>query len=209
MEDIKNIFCVGRNYDAHIKELHNRPSGEPVWFMKPSHSLVKLDNQSQLVLPSHLGELHYETELVIQMARDYVPDKPLHTLISKVALGLDLTLRELQSELKEQGLPWLRAKGFRQSALLTPSIPFSTLSDFEGTTFRLKMNDELVQVGKVAEMIFPLSELLHSCWEQFDLRAGDLIFTGTPAGVGAIQADSTLELFLNDGCLSKVAVTLQ
>lgn len=210
MEAIQNIFCVGRNYAAHIAELNNSKPAEPVWFMKPSHSLVKIEGTQEaqeVALPWEKGAIHYEVELVIQLKEDYLPNTPIDKLVGKVALGIDFTLRDLQSELKTKQLPWLRAKGFKNSAIITPSLPFSTLADIPTTEFSLKVNETTVQVGHISEMIFSISELLDSCWEQFDLRAGDIIFTGTPAGVGQTQAGDFFQLYLNKGCLSEFTVS--
>lgn len=206
MEDIKNIFCVGRNYMDHVAELHNTKPTQPVWFMKPSHSLVKLSEEPQVFLPWDKGALHYEVELVVQLQADYRPELSLDTLIGQVALGIDFTLRDLQTDLKVKQLPWLRAKGFKNSAVITPSLSLETLVDITQTTFSLKKNKQIVQVGHASAMIFTLKELLDSCWKQFDLCKGDIIFTGTPAGVGETQVGDSFELYLNEDCLGEFTV---
>ncbi len=209
MESIGNVFCVGRNYQAHIEELDNQRPEEPVWFMKPTHSVVYCQGDQRIVLPKEQGDVHYEIELVVQMKADYTPDQPLEMLLGSVALGLDLTLRDLQSDLKATRLPWLRAKGFKNSAVLTEGLPYSSLEAFADTNFHLKINDQIVQKGNTQLMIFKLEELLASCWEQFDLKTGDLIFTGTPAGVGALADGDKVEMYLNDGCLGEFTVGLK
>lgn len=209
MESIGNVFCVGRNYQAHIEELNNQRPKEPVWFMKPTHSVVFCKQDERIILPGGQGEVHYEVELVIQMKADYLPNQPLETLIGSVALGLDLTLREVQSDLKAKRLPWLRSKGFKNSAVLTESLPYSSLENVAETKFQLKINNQVVQDGNTRLMIFNLTELLTSCWEQFDLKAGDIIFTGTPAGVGALADGDQVEMYLNDGCLGGFVVGLK
>ena len=208
MKAIQNVFCVGRNYEEHINELANERPSEPVWFMKPSHSIVYAKETERLVFPGEVGAIHYEVELVVQLKEDYVPDQPLGRLIGQVALGLDLTLRELQSDLKAKGMPWLRAKGFRNSAVISDSLPFESLPSFSEIDFSLVKNDEIVQQGLAGEMIYSLEELLQSCWEQFDLKKGDVIFTGTPAGVGAINEGDFFQLFLNNGCLGELVIEI-
>ncbi|WP_314061646.1 fumarylacetoacetate hydrolase family protein [uncultured Vagococcus sp.] len=209
MESIGNVFCVGRNYQAHIEELNNQRPKEPVWFMKPSHSVVVCGQDQRIILPKDQGEIHYEVELVIQMKADYLPNQPLETLVGTVALGLDLTLRDLQSQLKAKGLPWLRSKGFKNSAVLTEGVPYSSLGDFGETNFQLRINDQIVQRGNTQLMIFNLEELLANCWEQFDLKAGDIIFTGTPAGVGGLTDGDKISMYLNDGCLGECVISLK
>lgn len=209
MEPIGNVFCVGRNYQAHIDELKNQRPEEPVWFMKPTHSVAYCNQDQRIILPGEQGDVHYEVELVIQMKADYVPNKPLEMLLGSVSLGLDLTLREVQSTLKAKGLPWLRAKGFKNSAVLTEGVPYSSLGEFDELNFQLTINGQVVQNGDTGLMIFKLEELLASCWEQFDLKAGDIIFTGTPAGVGALADGDKVEMFLNGGCLGECVVSLK
>lgn len=189
---IRNIFCVGRNYAQHAHELGNALPTKPMIFSKPTHALHPAEGE--LSLPSGIGQIHYEVELVVKMAGPYDPDKPLNELIDGVALGIDWTARDVQSQLKEKGHPWLISKGFPGSAVLSDFKPFESLEAFNEIEFSLKKNGEVVQQGKPSQMIFSLPELLAYISENLGLGKGDIIYTGTPEGVGAIQDGDVLEM---------------
>lgn len=193
---IRTIFCVGRNYRAHAAELHNALPTEPLLFTKPAQAALQISNKTPLSLPKNHGSVHYETELVVRLKTTYDPTKPLAELIESVGLGLDLTLRDVQSVAKEKGLPWLLAKGFKNSAILTKEVPFINEPWWNTLQFSLTKNNEIVQIGKVSDLIFSLRELLDYIDEQFGLGANDLVFTGTPAGVGPIHPGDTFTLTL-------------
>ncbi|TYP69581.1 fumarylacetoacetate hydrolase family protein [Paenibacillus methanolicus] len=190
---IRNIYCVGRNYALHAKELGNDVPGEPMIFGKPTHALNPAEGT--LVLPAGIGEIHHEVELVVRIASDYAPGKPLSELIDGVALGIDWTARDVQSALKEKRHPWLLAKGFKGSATLSAFRPFEG-EQFASLTFSLVKNGETIQQGSPADMIFPLRQLVDFIGSRFGLGAGDLIYTGTPAGVGPVADGDTLEMKL-------------
>lgn len=198
---INTIFCVGRNYRAHAAELNNAVPTEPLIFTKPSQAAVMIDEATALNLPKNQGAVHYETELVVRMKSKYDPSKPLNELIESIGLGLDLTLRDVQTIAKQKGLPWLNAKGFKHSAILTREIPFTSIADWSKLSFSLEKNGVLAQIGYVHDMIFSLETLLAYLDQHFGLEKDDLIFTGTPEGVGPINADDHFTLRLNDQVL--------
>ncbi|CAH0117617.1 MULTISPECIES: fumarylacetoacetate hydrolase family protein [unclassified Paenibacillus] len=194
MEQIRNVYCVGRNYKLHAAELGNELPKQPMIFMKPTHAVVPLD-QAEIVLPYDRGEVHYEAELVIRIARDYRPGAGADELIDGLALGIDFTLRDVQTELKRQGHPWMAAKGFMNSAPVTPFISFPGIDRLNETDFTLRLNGEEVQRGNARDMIFSVQTVIDYIAGHYGIGAGDLIFTGTPAGVGRVQAGDKFELY--------------
>ncbi|WP_306462665.1 fumarylacetoacetate hydrolase family protein [Halobacillus litoralis] len=184
MEEIRNIYCVGRNYRKHAEELGNQVPSEPLIFMKPTHALHKAEGG--LPLPFEQGAIHFEGELVVKMREDYHPDKPLDSMIGGMAFGIDFTARDVQSKLKEKGHPWTMAKGFPGSAVLSRFVPFPGEEAFRKVTFTLYKKEELVQKGQPERMIFPLRELVDVIGSRLGLSRGDIIFTGTPEGVGPV-----------------------
>lgn len=197
MKQIHNIFCVGRNYRLHAAELGNDVPTSPMLFDKPTHSLVETNGQ-EIDLPGNRGEIHYEAELVIHIARGYEPGLTLDQMVDKIALGVDLTLRDVQSVLKKNGHPWLLAKGFKNSAILTPFHPFPGQQLLEKTHFSMLKNEEKVQIGNVQDMIFDLMTIIQFTTEHFGLDAGDIIYTGTPAGVGPVLDGDHFALFFGE-----------
>lgn len=206
METIRNIFCVGRNYVAHVAELQNEVPTEPMFFMKPTHAAVFTETSPVLQLPKDQGTIHHEIELVVQLKQDYDGTLPLEELLGSVCLGLDLTLRDVQSVAKQKGLPWLAAKGFRNSAILSREVPFHGQAWWDHLHFHLLKNGQMQQAGAADCMIYPLSELLAFCHQHYGLKQGDILFTGTPAGVGPLHADDTLELYLEDELLGSLCI---
>lgn len=192
-DSIRNIYCVGRNYGLHAAELGNAVPEQPMLFSKPTHALVQL-NGSEIDLPGGRGEVHYETELVIRIGRDYEPGIRVDDLADQVALGIDFTLRDVQSELKKKGYPWLAAKGFRSSAPVTAFRPFPGTEALAAADFGLLKNGVEVQRGNVKDMIFNLQTIVDFCAEHYGVGKGDLIFTGTPAGVGPVADGDRLQL---------------
>ncbi|SDF64518.1 2-keto-4-pentenoate hydratase/2-oxohepta-3-ene-1,7-dioic acid hydratase (catechol pathway) [Fontibacillus panacisegetis] len=190
---ISNVYCVGRNYRLHAEELGNEVPSEPMIFMKPSHAVVSM-NEGELVLPENSGEVHYEAELVIRIGRRYEPGMTVDELVDVMALGIDFTLRDVQSEIKKKGHPWTAAKGFRNSAPITPYIAFPGIEETAAEDFTLLLNENLVQRGNISDMIFSLQQIVDYVGERYGLDEGDHIFTGTPAGVGPIYSGDKLEL---------------
>ncbi len=193
MTEIANIFCVGRNYAQHAKELNNTVPAAPMFFSKPTHAAAEARGQT-IGLPGNQGDVHYEGEWVAHIGRAFSPGLAADELIDGMALGIDFTLRDVQSELKEKQQPWLRAKGFLNSAVLTPFIPFPGVKACLKTDFSLWMNGREVQRGNIGQMIFDLQTLIDFCGNHYGLGAGDIIFTGTPAGVGKVADGSSFSL---------------
>ncbi|WP_088036047.1 fumarylacetoacetate hydrolase family protein [Evansella clarkii] len=193
MEEIKNIFCVGRNYAKHAKELGNEVPDEPILFSKPTHSLASADG-STIVFPAGRGEIHHELEIVLYIEKEIPHDFEVSDVVKKMALGIDFTLRDEQSELKKKGQPWLKAKGFRNSALITDFWDFPGEQQMKETEFSLIKNGDLVQKGSINDMMFGFKDIINYCNDYFCLGKGDIIYTGTPEGVGPIGNKDELKL---------------
>lgn len=193
----KNIYCVGRNYVNHAIELKNDLPIEPMIFMKPTHSVVYADD-NEITFPNNQGEIHYETELVLYIGKKVTPSFKVDEIVTKMALGIDFTLRDVQTQLKQKGDPWLRAKGIRNSALLTRFWDFPSAKVCEQEEFKLKRNGETVQQSQASLMVFDFQTLLEYIHEHYGLDEGDLIYTGTPAGVGPIKNEDRFELYWNN-----------
>ena len=192
---IENIFCIGRNYAAHIAELGNRPSESPVVFLKPTSAL----NTGPIIdLPAHSADVHFETELVFLVGKGgkNISEADALAHVSGVALGLDLTARDLQNQNKKLGLPWATAKGFDDSASLSNFVPLSQVGELNSLEFFLHVNGEQRQHGKVCNMIYSVPTLIAYLSQVFTLQAGDLIYTGTPEGVAALKSGDHLRLTL-------------
>lgn len=183
-----SIFAIGRNYVKHIEELGNQMPTEPVTFSKAPSSLT---TDSILNLPSCLGSIHFETELVLEIGSD-VPlnGSPDLSVIRQMTLGIDFTARDYQKKLKEKGLPWFLAKSFQDGCYLGPlKKPIH-----EPIRFQLYQNEQLVQDGDTRQMMFPIPEILHFINQSNRLSKGDLIYTGTPAGVGPVNHGDQLKI---------------
>lgn len=194
---VTNVYCVGRNYKKHAEELGNDVPSEPMIFLKPSHAVCSLDDGT-IELPQDRGEIHYETELVLRIGRAYTPGIKIEEIAASVSLGIDFTLRDVQSKIKAAGHPWTAAKGFRNSAPLTREIQFPGVAALEQTTFSLRKNGETVQSGSIRNLIFDLQTLIDYIGEHYGLGEGDLIYTGTPEGVGPTVSGDVLELYWNE-----------
>lgn len=190
------IICVGRNYADHAKELQNDIPQEPVIFLKPDTALLK--DGKPFYLPDHLGEIHHELELVLRICKNgkHISEKFAPDYYDQIGLGIDFTARELQAQLKRKGLPWELAKAFDNSAVLGELRPKSAyqLGDLQ---LQLTVNGEIRQQGHTADMLFGFNKLISFISRYFSLRQGDLIYTGTPAGVGPVVIGDRLEGLLN------------
>jgi 2-keto-4-pentenoate hydratase/2-oxohepta-3-ene-1,7-dioic acid hydratase in catechol pathway len=190
------IFAIGHNYKEHNKELNNNHPSEPVVFMKADTAALK-DNKP-FFLPDFSNEVHYETELIVKINRigKNIAPKFAHRYYDEIGLGVDFTARDLQRKLKQEGKPWELSKSFDNSAVISEFIPKSNVLDVQNIDFHLLLNGELVQKGNTSEMIFPIDELIAYISKFFTLKIGDIIFTGTPSGVGSIKIGDRLEGFL-------------
>lgn len=186
------IICVGRNYVDHIDELKNERPTEPLLFMKPDTALVL--KKFPFVIPEFTNDVHYEVEIVVKINKvgKYIEPKFAHKYYDEVSLGIDFTARDLQTLLKEKGLPWEKAKAFDQSAVVGDFFSKTELANLEDTSFELLKNDEIVQKGSTSQMIWSIDELISHISKYFTLKTGDLIFTGTPAGVGSVNPNDIL-----------------
>lgn len=188
------IFCIGRNYAEHAAELANPLPRAPVVFMKPPSALVSPGEPVHF--PSHGRELHHEVELVVKIGRAGRVAEPEQALdwVSAVSLGLDLTLRDVQQRLKQKGLPWEAAKAFDQSAPVGDFVAYDASIDLCNIAFQCSVNGVLKQAGNSRDMIFPVARLLVELSCIWTLRPGDLLFTGTPAGVGPLCIGDRVEI---------------
>lgn len=191
------IVCVGRNYAEHARELNNPVPPQPLLFIKPATAACPLT--APIKLPANLGSVHYETELAILIGRPLTRAGEAEALnaIAGVGLALDLTLRELQTRLKTDGHPWERAKGFDGACPLSPFVPVSEFDSLEALQFSLTINGDIRQQGDTRDMITPLLPLLAHISETFTLLPGDVVLTGTPAGVGVLVSGQHLKLELS------------
>lgn len=189
------IFCVGRNYVDHAKELGNAVPDEPVIFMKPKSAL--LQPQTPFYYPEFSNELHYEIELVLRICKNgkYIPQRQASKYYNAITVGIDFTARDLQAELKQKGLPWEKAKAWDNSAVIGAWKDVTPEMIKKPINFELKNNDEQVQIGNSKEMIFTFDEIVSHISNYFSLNIGDLIFTGTPAGVGECVVGDRLQGF--------------
>lgn len=191
------IVCAGRSYAEHAKELGNAVPDRPVLFIKPPSTLINLNEG--ISWDSHLGSCHYECEFVVRLNQKLTKQtNPLKAIqaIDAVTLGLDLTLRDLQTELKQKGYPWERAKAFDGSCVLGDWIDASEVLDWENVKYTLHINQELRQQGNTADLIFSIGEMLCDMSCAFTLEKGDVVMTGTPAGVNALYVGDHLVMTL-------------
>ena len=191
------IICIGRNYAEHSKELGNEIPENPVIFMKPDTAILK--KGSDFYIPEFSDDVHYELEVVLKISKGgkYIQEDKASNHFDEIGLGIDFTARDVQSKLKEKGLPWELAKGFDGSAVVSE---FYKKSDFDmrNLSFSLMKNKEKVQDGNTSMMIFSPEKIIAFVSQYFTLKTGDLIFTGTPKGVGKVEENDILQAFLED-----------
>ena len=200
------IFCVGRNYVAHAEELGNDVPDEPVIFMKPKSAM--LQPHAPFYYPEFTNELHYECELVLRISKNgkYIQDKFASKYYDAITAGIDFTARDIQTELKAKGLPWEKAKSWDNSAVIGKWIPLTELKNKKDINFGLYKNKELVQKGSSANMIHDFDSIVAYISNFFSVNIGDVIFTGTPAGVGEVVVGDELEGMLEDTSMFKLEV---
>ncbi len=194
------IICIGRNYSEHAKELKNEIPDKPVVFLKPQTALLR-DNKP-FYYPEWTKDLHYETELVLKICKQgkYIEEKFARKYFDEVTVGIDFTARDLQSQQKAKGLPWEIAKAFDNSAVIGDIRSIGKLENWEtaGINFSMKLNSVEVQKGNTSDMMFSFEKIIAYASQFFTLQTGDMIFTGTPAGVGAVKIGDQLEGFLEN-----------
>ena len=178
------IICIGKNYSEHIKEM-KEPTAFPLLFLKPASSFKELKQNDSVTLPWKRGAIHYECEIVLKLYKK---------MVIGIGLGLDLVFRDLQKELKEKGHPWERSKVFKNSAIATPIRGAKEFTDWQDETFIFKVNGEIRQQAKMSDAILSPDQMIHYIDENFPLCDGDLIFTGTPSGVGQIHPGDECEM---------------
>ncbi len=200
------IICVGRNYANHIEELKNERPSEPVVFMKPDSAVLL--KQHPFVIPEFSEDVHHEVEIIVKINKvgKYIEPKFAHKYYDEISVGIDFTARDLQSKLKEKGLPWEKAKAFDGSAVIGDFLPKDNFVSVENLNFELKTNGETVQKGNSSMMLWKIDELISHVSQFFTLKIGDIIFTGTPAGVSAVKPNDVLEGFLEDKKLFRIQV---
>ncbi|MBA3899292.1 MAG: fumarylacetoacetate hydrolase family protein [Bacteroidetes bacterium] len=200
------IICIGRNYAEHAKELNNAVPTEPVIFLKPDTALSR--NKQPFYYPDFSNDIHYEVELVVKISHPgkNIEEKFAHKYYSEISLGIDFTARDLQQKFKEKGLPWEKAKAFDGSAAVGHFISKDSVDNLNNLDFNLEINGIMVQQGNTNDMIFSIDAIISYVSKYFTLKTGDLIFTGTPAGVGPIKTGDVLEAFLQEDKLLRLKV---
>jgi len=190
------IFCVGRNYIDHAKELGNDVPDEPVIFMKPKNAL--LQQHTPFYYPEFSNELHYEAELVLRICKNgrYIPERQANKYYNGITVGIDFTARDVQNELKQKGLPWEKAKAWDNSAVIGQWIDLNPAMLKNPFLFSMQKNKQLVQSGNSKDMIFSFDQVIAHISNYFSLNIGDMVFTGTPAGVGECLVGDVLEGYL-------------
>ena len=191
------IICIGRNYAEHARELGNEIPENPVIFMKPDTAVLK--KGSDFYIPEFSEDIHYELEVVLKISKGgkYIQEEKARNYFEEIALGIDFTARDLQSKLKEKGLPWELAKGFDGSAVISDFYKKEDY-DLKNLQFSLLKNKEEVQNGNTSLMLFSPEKIIAFVSKYFTLKTGDLIFTGTPKGVGKVAENDILEAYLED-----------
>lgn len=200
------IICIGRNYSEHARELKNEVPTEPVFFLKPDTALLRLNRP--FFYPDFTRDLHYECEVVYRITKvgKCVAEKFAWTYATEVGLGIDFTARDLQDQAKAAGLPWEKAKAFDQSAVISPFIPIADMPVQDNLEFELWKNGEKVQQGNTSDMLFPVPKLIAYVSRFMTLRTGDLLFTGTPSGVGPVAIGDVLEGWLGGQKMFRCAI---
>lgn len=186
------LICIGRNYTQHIQELKNEKPTDPVIFLKPDTAILL--KKQPFFIPDFSNEIHHEVEILVKINKvgKHIQKKFAHKYYQQISLGIDFTARDLQNQLKEKGLPWEKAKCFDGSAVIGNWIDKNQLKDLNNINFSLQKNQEIVQQGNTNNMLWKIDEIIEYVSKYFTLKIGDIIFTGTPAGVGKIYPDDKL-----------------
>lgn len=192
------IICIGRNYTNHAKELNNPIPKEPVFFCKPDTAI--LPKKNPFIYPSFSKDVHHEVEIVIRINRlgKHIDEKFAHKYYNEIGIGVDFTARDIQQQCKEKGLPWEKAKAFDGSAPISKFYKLDEFGNINNLNFSLQVNGETRQKGNTKDMIFNINQIIAYVSQFFTLKIGDLIFTGTPEGVGPIQINDKIDCFIED-----------
>ena len=200
------LICIGRNYTEHIKELENEKPTDPVVFLKPDTSILL--KKQPFFIPDFSDDIHHEVEVLVKINRvgKHIDKKFAHKYYSEIGLGIDFTARDLQTQLKTKGLPWEKAKSFDGAAVVGSWLSKKEISDLDAINFSLIKNEKVVQLGNTSHMLWKIDELIEYVSKYFTLKIGDIIFTGTPAGVGKVVANDKLKGYLEDKELFSITV---
>ena len=200
------IICIGRNYVNHVKELKNDIPKEPIFFLKPDTAIQPKSHP--FFIPHFSNDIHYEIELVIRINKTgkHIEEQFAHKYYSKIGLGIDFTARDVQKECKAKGLPWEKAKSFDGSAQISRTFIDKFDLELDNINFSLEKNGEIVQEGNTKKMLFSFNQIITYVSRFFTLKIGDLIFTGTPEGIGKVSAKDNLKGFIGEKEMFKVVI---
>ena len=200
------IICIGRNYVNHAKELGNQIPSEPLFFLKPETAIQPKGHP--FFIPDFSDDIHYEVELVVKIDKTgkNIEEKYVHKYYNEIGLGIDFTARDVQDDCKAKGFPWEKAKGFDGAAQISRTFINKSELDLNDISFRLEKNGEQVQVGNSKDMLFSFDTIIAHISKFYTLKIGDLIYTGTPEGVGKVEEGETLKGFIGDKEMFKIAV---
>ena len=192
------LICIGRNYAQHISELKNEKPTEPVIFLKPDTTILL--KKQPFFIPDFSDEVHHEVEVLVKINRvgKHIDSKFAHKYYEQIGLGIDFTARDLQQKLKEQGLPWEKAKAFDGSAVVGKWVSKTNFKNLNNLPFSLHKNDEIVQSATTSDMLWNIDEIIAYVSQFFTLKIGDIIFTGTPSGVSRVQPNDSLKGFIGE-----------
>jgi acylpyruvate hydrolase len=192
------IICIGRNYIDHAKELNNPVPKEPVFFMKPDTALIQ--SRNPFVYPSFSNDIHHEVEIVVKINKigKHIEERFAHKYYEEITVGVDFTARDVQQQCKEKGLPWEKAKAFDGSAPTGKFVNISEFNDVNNLNFSIQINGETKQQGNTKDMLFNINQIIAYVSQFITLKIGDYIFTGTPAGVGAVKIGDKIDCFIED-----------
>ena len=192
------LICIGRNYTQHISELKSEKPSEPVIFLKPDTSILL--NQQPFFIPDFSNEVHHEVEVLVKINRvgKHIDSKFAHKYYEQIGLGIDFTARDLQQELKEKGLPWEKSKAFDGSSVIGKWVSKSNYNNVNKISFSLLKNNQIVQSSTTENMLWGIDEIIAYVSQYFTLKIGDIIFTGTPSGVGKVQPNDSLTGYIGE-----------
>jgi len=200
------LICIGRNYTDHIQELENEKPMDPVVFLKPDTAILL--KKQPFFIPDFSDDVHYEVEVLVKIKKvgKHINKKFAHKYYDDIGLGIDFTARDLQAQLKAKGLPWEKAKAFDGAAVIGNWLPKTNFQNIDEINFSLKQNDVIVQTGNTALMLWKIDELIEYVSKYFTLKIGDIIFTGTPAGVGKVFANDILKGYIENEELFSIKI---